>query len=141
MSSCVIVTARLCAWEGFAPSTNSSAAAKAAVTNTTIVMRLSLKSESATISPLTYFTNSVGVCALRYNTQTIHPSAWKGNSRKFTSSIMHSPGPSVANILRRGGRPAEVRHVPDNKGVGCRGVDNLALDALPTVPLWEANRG
>src|SRR5215208_1939487 len=51
------------------------------------------------------------------------------------------PGPSVANILRRGGRPAEVRHVPDNKGVGCRGVDNLALDALPTVPLYEANRG
>src|SRR5215208_729930 len=44
------------------------------------------------------------------------------------------PGPSVANILRRGGRPAEVRHVPDNKGVGCRGVDNLAVDALPTVP-------
>src|SRR5215207_4689687 len=51
------------------------------------------------------------------------------------------PGPSVANILRRGGRPAEVRHVPHNKGVGCHGVDNLALDALPTVPLWEANRG
>jgi hypothetical protein len=52
------------------------------------------------------------------------------------------PGPSVANIPRRGGRPAEVRHVPDNKGVGCRGVDNLALDALPTVPpLYEANRG
>src|SRR5215212_4560128 len=51
------------------------------------------------------------------------------------------PGPSVANIPRRGGRPAEVRHVPDNKGVGCRGVDNLALDALPTIPLYEANRG
>src|SRR5918993_2095392 len=55
------------------------------------------------------------------------------------------PGPSVANILCRGGRPAEVRHVPHNKGVGCRGVDNLALDALPTVPptvpLYEANRG
>jgi hypothetical protein len=33
-----------------------------------------------------------------------------------------------------GGRPAEVRHVPDNKGVGCRGGDNVALDALPTVP-------
>src|SRR5215217_6943739 len=51
------------------------------------------------------------------------------------------PGPSVANIPRRGGRPAEVRHVPDNKGVGCRGGDNLAVDALPTVPLYEANRG
>src|SRR5215213_4975398 len=54
------------------------------------------------------------------------------------------PGPSVANIPRRGGPPAEVRHVPDNKGVGCRGGDNLALDALPTVPptvpLYEANR-
>src|ERR687898_1030750 len=52
------------------------------------------------------------------------------------------PGPSVANVLRRGGRPAEARHVPDNKGVGCRGGDNLALDALPAVPpLYEANRG
>src|SRR5215212_4285309 len=51
------------------------------------------------------------------------------------------PGPTVANILRRGGRPEEVRHSPDNKGVGCRGGDNLALDALPTVPLYEANRG
>src|SRR5215208_6994043 len=52
------------------------------------------------------------------------------------------PGPFVANILRRGGRPAEVRHVPVNKGVGCRGGDNLALDALPTAPpLYEANRG
>jgi hypothetical protein len=29
----------------------------------------------------------------------------------------------------------------DNKGVGCRGGDNLALDALPIVPLYEANRG
>jgi hypothetical protein len=38
------------------------------------------------------------------------------------------------DILRRGGLPAEVRHVPDNSGVGCLGVDNLALDALPTVP-------
>src|SRR5215213_6086863 len=43
------------------------------------------------------------------------------------------PGPSKANILRRGGRPAEVRHVPDNSGVSGLGVDNLALDALPTV--------
>src|SRR5215213_11589584 len=51
------------------------------------------------------------------------------------------PGPSVANIPRRGGPPAEVRHVPDNKGVGCRGGDNLALDALPTIPLYEASRG
>src|SRR5215204_5544569 len=36
--------------------------------------------------------------------------------------------------LGRGGRPEEVRHVPDNSGVSGRGVDNLALDALPTVP-------
>src|SRR5215213_2368115 len=44
------------------------------------------------------------------------------------------PGPFVASIPRRRGRPEEVRHVPDNSGVSGRGVDNLALDALPTVP-------
>jgi hypothetical protein len=74
-----------------------------------------------------------------------------GISRKFAKCISSldqaggypsgCPCPSVANIARKGGRPAEVRHVPDNKGLGCRGVDNLALDALPTVPLYEANRG
>src|SRR5918998_171505 len=51
------------------------------------------------------------------------------------------PGPSVANIACRGGHPAEIRHVPDNSGVSGRSGDNLALDALPTVPLYEANRG
>ena len=45
------------------------------------------------------------------------------------------PGPFVASINSRGGgRPEEVRHVPDNSGVSGRGVDNLALDALRTVP-------
>jgi hypothetical protein len=34
-----------------------------------------------------------------------------------------------------------VKHVPGNSGVSGCGVDNLALDALPTVPLYEANRG
>jgi hypothetical protein len=51
------------------------------------------------------------------------------------------PGPFVGNIHHRRGRAEEVRHVPDNSGVSGRGVDNLALDALPTVPLYEANRG
>jgi hypothetical protein len=32
-----------------------------------------------------------------------------------------------------------VGHVLDNSGVSGRGVDNPTLDALPTVPLQEAN--
>src|SRR5918994_254605 len=51
------------------------------------------------------------------------------------------PGPSVANIPRREGRPAEVRHDPDNKGVGCRGVDNVALGARPIAVLLRPQAG
>src|SRR5215211_4405370 len=50
------------------------------------------------------------------------------------------PGPFVASISRRGGRPEEVRHVPDNSGVSGRGVDNLALDALPANRVSLYNR-
>src|SRR5215217_863909 len=51
------------------------------------------------------------------------------------------PGPSVANIPRRGGRPAEVRHVPDNKGVSCRGLDYVALGALSAAALLRSRTG
>src|SRR5215211_3224655 len=51
------------------------------------------------------------------------------------------PGPSVANIPRRGGPPAEVRHVPDNKGVSCRGLDYVALGALSAAALLRSRTG
>src|SRR5215208_3714699 len=85
-------------------------------------------------SPLPLFTEVRGIVILGSSLSAYRASTGPGYPSGY-------PGPSVANILRRGGRPPEVRHVPDNKGVGCRGGDNLVLDALPTVPLYEANRG
>jgi hypothetical protein len=67
------------------------------------------------------------------------PLTWsRSRIRKGLSGPGHPsgrPGLVVANLPRRKGRSEEVRHIPHdgNRERGDRGVDNVAIGAVPTA--------